>query len=218
VRCCLGPLAIILLLTFPMCAQEYPGGEFFGGGSYASADVGGRENFFGWQISAAANPHRRMRLVGDFGGQNRRTNITFEGHRATLKNYQALWGPQFTWRGNRTTLFTNTVFGVAAAHFVTPSGDPAHPENVLAVDFGFAMALGGGVDLNVGRRFAIRVFQADYVLTHLHPDQPSLSPISGQLTNIGNWQHNFRLGFGLVVKVGKRGYGQAAVGTTQGST
>lgn len=192
-------------VTSPSLLQEYPGGEFFGGASFSNIDVSGRSNSFGWQISAAGNPYRRMRLVGDFGGQSYRTNLVAEGQRVRVKTYQVMWGPQFTWRRQRTTLFTNTVLGVAAAHYVTSSGDSAHPENVLAVDFGFATALGGGVDVNVGRHFAIRVIQADYILTHLRPDLPQFSPILQQVPNVGNWQNNFRLGFGLVVKVGRRG-------------
>lgn len=186
-------------------SEEYPGGEFFGGASFSNTDVSGRNNSFGWQISAAGNLYRRMRLVGDFGGQSRTTNLIAEGQRVRVKTYQLMWGPQFTWRRQRTTLFTNAVFGVAAAHYVTSSGDSAHPENVLAVDYGFATALGGGVDVNVGRHVAIRAFQADYILTHLRPDLPQFSPILQQVPSVGNWQNNFRLGFGLVVKVGRRG-------------
>ena len=191
--------------TSPAVSQEYPGGEFFGGASFSSTDVSGRSNLFGWQISAAGNLYRRIRLVGDFGGQSRRTDLIAEGQHVRVKTYQFLWGPQFTWRRQRATLFTNTVLGVAAAHYVTSSGDSAHPENVLAVDYGFAAALGGGVDVNLGRRLAIRAFQADYILTHLRPDEPQFSPILQLVPNIGYWQNNFRLGFGLVVKVGKRG-------------
>lgn len=191
--------------TSPSVSQEYPGGEFFGGASFSNTDVSGRNNSFGWQISAAGNLYRHMRLVGDFGGQTHRTSLIAEGQHVRVKTYQLMWGPQFAWRRQRMTLFTNTVLGVAAAHYVTSSGDSAHPENVLAVDYGFATALGGGADLNVGRHLAIRVFQADYILTHLRPDLPQFSPILQQVPNIGNWQNNFRLGFGLVVKVGRRG-------------
>lgn len=211
---CIRAFVVCLLASTASVAQtagstssshEYPGGEFFGGASFSNTDVAGRSNSFGWQISAAGNLYHYMRLVGDFGGQARQTNLISEGQRVRVKTYQLLWGPQFTLRRQRMTLFTNGVFGVAAAHYVTSSSDSAHPENVLAVDYGFAMALGGGVDVNVGRHVAIRVFQADYILTHLRPDEPQFSPILQQVPSVGNWQNNFRLGFGLVVKVGRRG-------------
>ena len=204
-------LGIMLLLGFPLSAQTYPGGEFFGGASFASANVGGRADFFGWQISAAANPLRCLRLVGDFGGQHRLSNLTYQGQRITLTNYQVLFGPQWTRRSRRTTLFANTVAGVAATHYGIPSGTLMVPAGalpaeaaVVAVDFGFATSLGAGMDVNTGRFFAIRVFQADYVLTHLSHDLPQLSLIRDQLPNIGHWQHSFRLGFGLVFKLGQR--------------
>jgi hypothetical protein len=205
VLCLLASTGTFAQATSPTVSREYPGGEFFGGASFSNTDVSGRSNSFGWQISAAGNLYRRMRLVGDFGGQSRQTNLIAEGQHVRVKTYQLLWGPQFTWRRPRTTLFTNTVFGVAAAHYVTASGDSAHPENVLAVDYGFATALGGGLDVNVGRHVAIRAVQADYILTHLRPDEPQFSPILQQVPRVGNWQNNFRLGFGVVVKVGRRG-------------
>jgi len=192
---CLFVLGVLLVPYLPVRAQEYPGIEFFGGGSLDNANIVGRENFSGWQISAAFNPRRHVRLIGDFGGQYHDTNITFQGQRITIRNYQVLFGPQFTWRSKRTTWFAHPLFGVAAAHFATPSGD------IPAVDFGFATALGGGVDVNLGRLFAIRVFQTDYVLSHMRPDLPSISPLAGQLPNLSDWQHSFRLGFGVVVRL-----------------
>lgn len=192
--------SLLLLVSLRASAQSYPGGEIFGGFSYSNVAIGPRDNSLGWQMSFSVNPHRRVRLVGDFGGQYRRANVTFLGQRATLRNYQFLWGPQFTQRRGRATLFAHTLFGVAASHLTTPSGDPAHPQNVIAIDYGFAMGFGGGVDVNAGDRFAIRIFQADYIPTRLRPE-PLLAQ---QLPRAGNWQQNFRLGFGLVVKVGKR--------------
>ncbi len=192
-------VGLILFVRVSAWAQNYPGGEIFGGFSYASADVSGRDNFIGWQMSFSANPHRKVRLVGDFGGQYRKTSISFQGAQATLRSYQLLWGPQFTRRSRKATLFANTLFGVAAAHLTVPSGDPAHPQDVIAINFGFAMGFGGGVDVNVKDCFAIRVFQADYIPTRLRPEPLLLKQLPS-----GNWQHNFRLGFGLVVKVGNR--------------
>lgn len=48
------------------------------------------------------------------------------------------------------------------------------------------MALGGGIDIKIHRRFAIRAFQSDYLLTRFFN---------------GN-QHNFRLSAGFVWRIG----------------
>ncbi len=191
---------LMLVFSMPACAQSYPGGEIFTGFSYSTAQVSARDNYFGWQISFGINPRRYVRLVGDFGGQYRESGIVFQGQTATLRNYQLLWGPEFTRRNSRATLFGHTLFGVAATHLTTPSGDPAHPQNVISINYGFAMGFGGGVDLNVGNHLAIRVFQADYIPTHLKPE-PLLVV---QLPPSGSWQHNFRVGVGVVLKIGKR--------------
>lgn len=195
--------AILLLFGIALRAQQYPGGEFFGGASIDSAKVESRANFFGWQISVAGSPLRRLRLVGDFGGQHRRSNnLTYLGERIRLENYQVVFGPQFTRRRQRTTLFTDSLVGVAATHYLI---HPGEQQSVPQVDYGFAAVLGGGMDVNTGRFFAIRVFQADYLLTHLHHDLPQFSPLRNQLPDIGHWQSSFRLGFGLIFKLGLHG-------------
>lgn len=199
---CLMLLGIVLVSYLPVRAQDYPHIEFFGGGSLNNANIVGRENFTGWQISAAFNPHQRVRLIGDFGGQHEDTNITWQGQPIVIRNYQVLFGPQFTWRRKRVTWFAHPLFGVGAAHFVTPSGD------VPATDFGFATAVGGGADVNVGRLFAIRVFQADYVLSHLSPQLPGISPLAKDLPPLNDWQRSFRVGFGVVVRFARRGGGE----------
>ena len=55
-----------------------------------------------------------------------------------------------------------------------------------AKDDGFAMALGGGVDVKLNDRFAIRAIQADYLR----------SDVFGGTTN------GMRLSFGLVFRFG----------------
>ncbi len=45
---------ILVFLGLPARAQEYPGGEFFGGFSYANTDIGGRDNFIGWRSNKAS--------------------------------------------------------------------------------------------------------------------------------------------------------------------
>jgi hypothetical protein len=58
----------------------------------------------------------------------------------------------------------------------------------------FAMAIGGGVDVNLGERFAIRAVQFDYVPIH--------TDVNARLTQTGSssWLHNTRFQFGFVFK------------------
>ncbi len=55
------------------------------------------------------------------------------------------------------------------------------------------MALGGGLDVNVHDRVAIRLVQANYVLSRFEG-------FSGRTEN----QHNARLSFGVVFRLGSR--------------
>jgi outer membrane immunogenic protein len=68
------------------------------------------------------------------------------------------------------------------AYFPNPDGSRATPDALAA-------AFGGGINLNVSSRFALRAVQADYVLTSLPNDA-------------GDWQNNFRLGAGIVIRFG----------------
>ncbi len=88
--------------------------------------------------------------------------------------YEFMVGPRFTSRGDTATGFVHAMFG--GVKF----------DGNVNSDTGFAMAFGGGVDVNVTKRFAFRVIQFDYVPTHL----------------FDNWEHNIRLGIGVVFKFG----------------
>lgn len=189
-------LAFPVIALLPMAAQEYPGIEFFVGGSVASTNVIGRESAAGWQINTAFNPHRRLRLVGDFGEQSQKTSLKWQGQPLTIRNYQILFGPEFTLRRERLTWFAHPLAGMAAAEFATPTNQ------VPANDFGFASELGGGLDVNVNQVFAIRVFQLDYVLSHMHAEDPTISALKpSDLPPLSDWQSGVRVGFGIVIRL-----------------
>ncbi len=88
--------------------------------------------------------------------------------------YEFMAGPRFASRGDTATGFVHAMFGRAAFR-----GD-------VNSDTGFAMAFGGGLDVKRGKRFAFRAIQFDYVRTRL----------------FNTWQHNIRLGLGVVFKLG----------------
>ncbi len=206
---------VFLLAVLPAHAQvarypaleHYPVFEGFLGTSVSNNDFGGvRYAMPGWHISFALNPSRKVRVVADFAGQYRHTNIqsTTSTDKVRLEEDQLLFGPEFVWRkSRRATPFVHTLAGVAGRHYYTPSGDPLFPRNVLEVDYGFASALGGGADVTLSRRWALRALQFDYVLTHLSHQEPQYSGIP--LPTLGTWQHNYRLAFGVVLRLGTRG-------------
>ncbi len=161
-------VSVLLLLAVPASAQDYPKGEIFVGISYANVDDTidkEREHFIGFQTSFAGNLNESFGIVADFGSQLN----PFVG-----ETYEFMVGPRFTSRGDTATGFVHAMFGRAAF-----SGN-------VNSDTGFAMAFGGGLDVNVGGRLVLRAFQFDYVPTRLFNTR----------------QHNIRLGLGVVFKLG----------------
>ncbi len=186
----------VLLLALPAMAQDYPRWEIFGGFSYANVDLGDPQNLFGRQISQnflggefsfSFSPHKNLRfLLVDFGFQWQKSDILVAGVRATdVGTYQALFGPEFTLRGEKATVFLHALVGAAGSQLRLRRAPFGAAAEVTRQD-GFALGFGGGVDVNWSDRFAVRLFQADYVPARFG----------------GAWQDGFRLGVGVVVKFG----------------
>jgi hypothetical protein len=69
----------------------------------------------------------------------------------------------------------------------------ASSSGISAGENSFAIAVGGGLDLTIRHRLAIRVIETDYLLTRFaHPDGTSAS------------QNNVRISTGLVFRFGAR--------------
>jgi peptidoglycan-associated lipoprotein len=108
-------------------------------------------------------------------------NANGSGHNLTLSGYQV--GGRYSFRHfSRITPFTQSLVGIAHA-----SGTLAPSRLHLGSDTAFAMSDGGGLDVNLSRHFAVRAFQAEYLLSML-PNRTS------------NHQNNVRFGAGVVVK------------------
>jgi opacity protein-like surface antigen len=174
-------LGLFLLFGGTALAQDdYPKAEVFGGFSILNIGededlTGNRESFYGFQADAAFNVNEVFGIAADFGGQYKSLEIedyeeTFE---VNAHVYEYLFGPRFSVRGERATVFGHALFGG-----VTVGGEG---ENENA----FAMGFGGGVDVNVSEHFAIRPIQFDWILTNFSDD----------------WQNDtVRFGFGIVIK------------------
>jgi opacity protein-like surface antigen len=162
-------LGVILLFSFAASAQEEnPKAEVFGGYSYVRvSDQGFSANFNGGSGSLSYNPNAWLGIVGDFGGYH----WSESGADANVITY--LFGPKFAFRSGRWTPFVQTLFGGArisgsatsleVAARVRPQG--ITPGGVSGSENAFAMAIGGGLDVNATPHIGIRLIQAEYVLT-----------------------------------------------------
>jgi len=112
------------------------------------------------------------------------SNVNSSGLDLVLSNY--LVGGRYSLRrSTRFTPFAQVLIGAAHA-----SGSLAPGTSGLGSSTGFAMAMGGGLDLKLSRRFALRLMQADYLLTLLP-------------NGTNDHQNNFRFSTGIVVRFGR---------------
>jgi hypothetical protein len=126
---------------------------------------------------------RSFSLVGEIAGLHV-SNVNSANGGIGLLSY--LIGPRFSYRGySRFTPFGQVLIGGVYgfdAYFPNSNGLIGTPD-------GFAMAGGGGVNVPVSRRLAIRPVQVDYFQTQLP-------------NGAANRENNLRLGAGIVFQIG----------------
>jgi hypothetical protein len=165
-------LGMLVIASIPVMAQDdYPKVEVFGGFSLLNFNpqemFDERQNAYGFQANVAGNLHENFGIEADFGGQYKK----IEGY--TLSTYEFLFGPRFTFRAEKASFFAHALIG------------GAHVGIEEYTDNGLAMGFGGGVDVNVNDRFAVRVVQFDWIPSKFE----------------GEWSNDtVRFGFGVVIK------------------
>jgi opacity protein-like surface antigen len=105
-------------------------------------------------------------------------------------SFSLLAGPKFTLRkSNAVTPFAHALIGFDRAKIsVKASAMGESMDEDLGSNTGLGVALGGGIDINAGKSFSIRLIQADYFLTR-HEEE--------------TW-NNMALSFGLVFRLGSK--------------
>jgi len=174
--------------------------ELFGGYSYWRALSPYAVNRIAWSHGASAslayNFNRYLGLVADIGGYNV-TRFTPGPNGGVVAAdgsvFSYLFGPRLSFRHDRFTPFVQVLLGTARASQVTLSNCTVSC-TPLSADDTFAMTAGGGLDIRASRHFAIRLFQAEYLMTRF----PDTSANSGDKVS----QNNVRLSTGIVFRFG----------------
>lgn len=180
VRLILGMVFVLLLFLFSaasMRAQDKF--EVFGGYSYFRASVTetgqplcppagppcppmvtvtSHPSLNGWEASAEYKPVKEVGLVADFGGNYGSLPNSSGGGSLHTNTY--LFGPRVFLPG-RISPFVHVLAG--AAHQSTGDGGAGGAIFVARSTNAFAIALGGGVDIDVTQRVRMRLVQFDYV-------------------------------------------------------
>lgn len=135
-------VSVVAFLLPALAQKDFPRAEVFAGYQFGHFDPA--LNASGWNAAVTGNVNHWFGVTGDFSGVYKNG-----GHL-----YTYMFGPVFSARSERVTPFAHALFGGARA------GDGGGGANA------FSMAFGGGVDLNAGNHFALRLFQADWLLLH----------------------------------------------------
>jgi outer membrane protein OmpA-like peptidoglycan-associated protein len=152
----------------------------------------------GGSTSLAFNFNRYFGIVGDFGGFND-TRLLLTGGNLSQNDqidkgtvFTLLGGPRLSFRKyDRITPFVQVLAGGARASEITLSGCAANCL-LLPKEYVFAMTAGGGLDLRVHHRIALRLIQAEYLMTRFGDFNTGLTAT----------QNDVRLSTGLVFRFG----------------
>jgi opacity protein-like surface antigen len=171
-------ITLLLLLSPQAVAQDdTPKAEVFGGYSYAGG------NFHGWNASLTGNVNKWFGLTADFSGHYGGA-IDEDGFDEKQRVHSYLFGTRFAVRKKRVTAFAHTLVGASTLKTeLTGFG-----QRFTFSDTGFALVIGGGLDIKVNDRVAIRAIQFDYLRTGFFNET----------------QNKGRIAFGIVFRFGKK--------------
>ena len=126
------------------------------------------------------NFNRTLGLVADLGGYN--------SGNFNRQTFSYMFGPRFNWRMSRIVPYAQFLFGGAYEWGVVNATGISTTQN------GFAMAAGGGVDVNITQHIAVKPIQVEYFMTQL----PQLA------SNLNSVQNNLRYSAGVVFRFGAK--------------
>jgi peptidoglycan-associated lipoprotein len=186
----IGSVLLLLIAALP-AAGQVPAGhsptEFDLSAGYtfvrSNALAGGCGCFLmnGGTGEAALNFKKGIGAVADFSAIYN-GNVVSSGQKLLLVSY--LFGPRYSFHsGSRFTPFAQALIGGAHASGLGYSGATG-PGSAIAA------AAGGGLDLGVNRRLAVRLFEVDYNFMHFQ-------------NAVNSRESLLRITFGVVLRFGK---------------
>ncbi len=178
--CLMGMLFVVSLTA---AAQDDSKAQAFLGYSYVRANPATSGvpsfNLNGGTASFAFTPSA-LGIVGEVGGYH---VGSISGVSVDSNVFTYLAGPRYSLRSNeRFTPFVQALFGGAHVSNDNALGSPTSKN-------AFAMAVGGGLDANLSRHFAVRLGQLDYLMTRFEESPGNR-----------NTQNNLRFSAGIVFR------------------
>ena len=181
------PFAMLLLLCASVAVAQENKAEFFAGYSYMHVDCGSGctdSNFpAGFNLDGSYYFSRLLGVTADFDYHHKSFSNLAPG--ATGRTFGLYFGPRVNARMSAIEPFGHALFGF------TDLGLNASGSSIS--DKAFSMKLGGGVDVNASRRFAIRLGEFNYYRTSFGVSS-SVDP-NGQ-----DHQNNYSFSAGVVLR------------------
>jgi opacity protein-like surface antigen len=188
VRFCCICLVILLGVTANAQSRDTPAVEIYGG--YANLS---ENSMHGWNASVAINANPWFAVVADFGGhrKNRRTDVIFGSVESKSRINTFLFGPRISLRKNQAvTPFAHLLVGVARSKASANIAGIPFPDVAFSdTQNSFALAAGGGLDVRLNDRFALRLMQIEYLQTRF-----------SEARFLDQRQHQARVSGGLIIK------------------
>jgi opacity protein-like surface antigen len=192
-------LVVLFAASISAHAQSEPKVEVWGTYSLfvADIDVLDNETLHGYGVGIQGNVSRNFGIAGEFTsnhGASGPVAIFLPGTVVLIPEldtrvYTFLVGPRFSYRARALTAFGHFLAGGANSKLRDEKGISGFEDDNTE----FAMAIGGGVDVNLGRHFAIRAAQFDYLPIHTDVNVRFAGGTS-------SWLHNVRYQAGVVFK------------------
>ncbi len=158
----------------------------------------GHAGLNGFDVSVTGYITKRFGLTGDFSANFKNEPQTFFGNpsRAKLRTLNFLGGPQIKFfNDSKAAPFVRAMFGASRnRNQVTNALATATDEYTS-----FAMAIGGGVDLNVSEHIDVRLFQIDWVPVFTR-DRRVISTDNTVFDLRGRRRNDWRFAVGVVFK------------------
>lgn len=162
-------LAVLILCSVPILAQNNPRLEVFGGYSlehistcayyysgcsYSSDGPASSGNFNGWNVAFTGYLYKFLGLTADFSGHYG-NSLQVVPPPVSVSRYSYLFGPAFAIHADKVTPFAHALFGGLSNNY---HGLGFSSDSYSA----FAWAIGGGLDVNVSQHAALRLGQFDW--------------------------------------------------------
>lgn len=204
----LAALLVVLGMALPVKAQDTSKFNVYVGYDYVHAQVSNTSfgapsgfstlNFNGGSIQGAYNVLPYLAAVAEFGGYYEAASPVFGGSYGPAGVISYMFGPRLNISRGRVSPYVQVLMGASTLGPAIASKTGAQLNS--GTDTEFSMTAGGGVDVALSRRIAIRPAQVEYYLTRFYTC--TLGPPAANCTGIVRSQNNFRFSAGVVFRFG----------------